>query len=74
MIVSTSAFSAQTISKTVLVDRDIFSLMMGKRVKVRISEFLANKSINKINTFIDHYPSEVFHGQWRRMLKKYKST
>ena len=35
MTVSISAFSAQTIFKSALVDEDIFLAMMGKHVKVR---------------------------------------
>ena len=37
MTVSISAFSAQTIFKSALVDEDIFLAMMGKHVKVRLN-------------------------------------
>ena len=37
MAVSTSAFSARTKFKRVLVDEDIFSAMMVKPVKVRLN-------------------------------------
>lgn len=40
-----------------------------KGANKRISVFLANNPMNKINIFIDHFPCEVFHGLWKQMLK-----